>query len=157
MPVAFFQSQAFGSVGTACRLGAYLTLTNCRGSPMKQPALRISVAVMLAVLSLVGPLPVAHAAVYNYAEALQKAIYFYEAQRSGALPARQRVEWRGNSGMTDGADVGKDLTGGWYDAGDHVKFGFPMAGSTTMLAWGAVEYRQAYANAGQLNALLDNI
>ncbi|WP_315373230.1 glycoside hydrolase family 9 protein, partial [Paenibacillus xylanexedens] len=48
----------------------------------------------------------------NYAEALQKAIYFYEAQRSGPLPASNRVEWRGNSGMQDGADVGVDLTGG---------------------------------------------
>ena len=43
--------------------------------------------------------------------------------------------------MNDGSDVGLDLTGGWFDAGDHVKFGFPMAFTTTMLAWGAVEYR----------------
>ena len=54
--------------------------------------------------------------------------------------------------MSDGADVGLDLTGGWYDAGDHVKFGLPMAVSATMLAWGAVEYRDGYTDSGQLTA-----
>jgi len=33
-----------------------------------------------------------------------------------------------------------DLTGGYYDAGDNVKFNFPMAYTTTMLSWGALEY-----------------
>ncbi len=94
---------------------------------------------------------------FNYAEALQKALFFYEAQRSGRLPASNRVEWRGDSGLRDGADVGLDLTGGWYDAGDHVKFGFPMAASATMLAWGVVDYRSAYEQAGQLDEALDNI
>lgn len=94
---------------------------------------------------------------YNYAEALQKAIYFYEAQRSGKLPANNRVEWRGDSGMTDGADNGVDLTGGWYDAGDHVKFGFPMAFSASMLAWSAYEYRDGYVQSGQLDQILDNL
>jgi len=38
--------------------------------------------------------------------------------------------------MDDGCDIGVDLTGGWYDAGDFVKFNFPMAYSVTTLAWG---------------------
>lgn len=99
----------------------------------------------------------AHAAVFNYGEALQKSIWFYEAQQSGALPSWNRVSWRGNSGMTDGSGAGTDLTGGWYDAGDHVKFGFPMAASATMLAWGAIEYRDAYSRSGQLTPLLNNL
>ncbi|MEN1988380.1 glycoside hydrolase family 9 protein [Paenibacillus hubeiensis] len=94
---------------------------------------------------------------HNYAEALQKAIYFYETQRSGTLPESNRVEWRGDSGLRDGADVGVDLTGGWYDAGDHVKFGLPMAYSATMLAWSVVEYREGYEQAGQLEEIKDNI
>ncbi|RUS47874.1 glycoside hydrolase family 9 protein [Cohnella sp. AR92] len=94
---------------------------------------------------------------YNYAEALQKSIYFYEAQRSGDLPANNRVEWRGDSGMTDGADNGVDLTGGWYDAGDHVKFGLPMASSATMLAWSVYEYASGYKQAGQYEEILDNL
>ena len=94
---------------------------------------------------------------YNYGEALQKSLYFYEAQRSGDLPANNRVVWRGDSGLTDGSDVGKDLTGGWYDAGDHVKFGLPMASSATLLAWGIVDYRSAYTSSGLLNTALDEI
>ncbi len=93
----------------------------------------------------------------NYGEALQKSIYFYEAQQSGPIPAWNRNEWRGDSGMGDGADNNVDLTGGWYDAGDHVKFGFPMAASATMLAWGAVENRAAYEQTGQLEHLQNNL
>ncbi|MEE6312028.1 glycoside hydrolase family 9 protein [Plantactinospora veratri] len=103
-----------------------------------------------------GPAPAAAPAV-NYAEALQKSLYFYEAQQSGALPDWNRVSWRGDSALTDGSDVRLDLTGGWYDAGDHVKFGFPMAFSATMLAWGAVEYRSGYQASGQLPHLLNNL
>lgn len=99
----------------------------------------------------------AAAAQYNYGEVLQKSIYFYEAQRSGKLPENNRVEWRGDSALKDGADQGIDLTGGWYDAGDHVKFGFPMAASTTLLAWGVIEYEDAYKKSGQYNSIVDNL
>jgi len=94
---------------------------------------------------------------YNYAEVLQKSIYFYEAQRSGKLPADNRVAWRGDSALQDGSDNGIDLTGGWYDAGDHLKFGFPMAASTTLLAWGVIEYEDAYKQSGQYDYMLDNL
>lgn len=122
----------------------------------------LSMSIMLTLTSYAGwsSLPgkaSAAASDYNYAEALQKSIYFYETQRSGKLPANNRVEWRGDSGLQDGADVGHDLTGGWYDAGDHVKFGFPMASSATMLAWSVYEYREGYEQSGQLEEILDNI
>ena len=97
--------------------------------------------VLAACLALFAPQLFAQT--FNYGEALQKSLFFYEAQRSGDLPATNRVNWRGDSGMQDGADVGRDLTGGWYDAGDHVKFGLPMAATATMLAWGIVDYRNA--------------
>ncbi|CDP21736.1 unnamed protein product [Coffea canephora] len=38
-------------------------------------------------------------------------------------------------GLTDGLEQGVDLVGGYYDAGDHVKFGLPMAFTVTMLSW----------------------
>jgi len=94
---------------------------------------------------------------FNYAEALQKSLFFYDAQRSGKLPANFRVKWRGDSALQDGSDAGVDLTGGYYDAGDHVKFGLPMAGSLTLLAWGGIEYTAAYQSAQQKTALLDAI
>lgn len=97
------------------------------------------------------------AANFNYGEALQKAIMFYEFQRSGKIPEDSRNNWRGDSGMTDGADHNIDLTGGWYDAGDHVKFNLPMAYTSTMLAWSVYEDRDAYVKSGQLPYILDNI
>lgn len=33
-----------------------------------------------------------------------------------------------------------DLVGGYYDAGDNVKFGLPMAFTTTMLSWSVIEF-----------------
>ncbi len=79
-------------------------------------------------------------------------MFFYECQRSGQLPAENRVTWRANSAMNDGSDAGVNLTGGWYDAGDHVKFNFPMAFSATMLAWGGIDFAAGY-NASAQNDL----
>lgn len=33
-----------------------------------------------------------------------------------------------------------DLSKGMYDAGDHMKFGFPMAYTATVLSWSILEY-----------------
>ena len=41
---------------------------------------------------------------FNYGEALQKSLLFYELQRSGDLPEETRCNWRGDSALTDGAD-----------------------------------------------------
>ncbi|XP_071731389.1 endoglucanase 9-like [Rutidosis leptorrhynchoides] len=75
----------------------------------------------------------------NYKDALAKSILFFEGQRSGRLPQSQKITWRSISGLSDGAQAHVDLVGGYYDAGDNVKFNFPMAYTTTMLAWGALE------------------
>jgi len=119
---------------------------------------RLLLALLVAVgLFAVAVRPASAAGAFNYGEALQKSMFFYQAQIAGKKPSWSQVSWRGDAAMTDGADAGLDLTGGWFDAGDHVKFGFPMAFSTTMLAWGAVEYRDAYAASGQLGAFLNNL
>lgn len=118
-----------------------------------------TLAVTMAIGSI-GLVPVEVKAVtssFNYAEALQKSIMFYEFQKSGDLPENQRNNWRGDSGMSDGADVGLDLTGGWYDAGDHVKFNLPMSYTSTMLAWSVIEDKEAYIESGQYDYILDEI
>ncbi|XP_023513677.1 endoglucanase 17-like [Cucurbita pepo subsp. pepo] len=81
-----------------------------------------------------------HSAHHNYRDALTKSILFFEGQRSGRLPPNQRMTWRRNSGLSDGAAMKVDLVGGYYDAGDNVKFGFPMAFTTTMLSWSVLEF-----------------
>ncbi|KAJ0910429.1 putative cellulase [Helianthus annuus] len=65
-------------------------------------------------------------------DALTKSIMFFEGQRSGKLPPNQRITWRKNSGLSDGAAMKVDLVGGYYDAGDNIKFGFPMAFTHTL-------------------------
>ncbi|KAL7000904.1 Esterase/lipase/thioesterase [Sarracenia purpurea var. burkii] len=77
---------------------------------------------------------------HDYADALRKSILFFEGQRSGRLPPDQRVRWRRDSALHDGATAGVDLTGGYYDAGDNIKFGFPMAFTATLLSWSIIDF-----------------
>ncbi len=151
----------------------------------------------------------------NFAEALQLALCFYDANKCGDKVANDGYyTWRGNchvkdaeiplqpmdpmpkvnKGKTDEelgdgqgigqADDGKnkagstdpdlyvgvnmsqkfidankkyldpdgngtlDLTGGWHDAGDHVKFGLPGSYSASTVGWGYYEFRDAYKDLG---------
>ncbi|KAL6846613.1 hypothetical protein ACP4OV_024061 [Aristida adscensionis] len=93
----------------------------------------------------------------DYGAALSKSLLYFEAQRSGRLPHNQRVAWRGHSGLTDGLQQGVDLVGGYYDAGDHVKFGLPMAFTVTMLSWGAIDFADDIAAAGEWGHALEAI
>ncbi|KAL8462462.1 hypothetical protein ACS0TY_033476 [Phlomoides rotata] len=93
----------------------------------------------------------------NYGDALSKSLLYFEAQRSGRLPYNQRLTWRHHSGLTDGLEQGVDLVGGYYDAGDNVKFGLPMAFTITMLSWGVVEFREELTAAGELPHALEAI
>ena len=128
-----------------------------RPSRARRQVATLSTLALAAAGLVAATTPAAAAPDFNYAEALQKSLFFYEAQRSGELPDNNRVSWRGDSALDDGADVGKDLTGGWYDAGDHVKFGLPMAFTSTMLAWGAIESPEGYERAGQTEYIEDNL
>ncbi len=87
----------------------------------------------------------------NYAEALQKTLYFYECQQAGPLPDWNRVEWRGDSTMDD------FIKGGWYDAGDHVKFNLPMAYSASMIAWGLYQYPDGIEKCGEMTNYVNNL
>ena len=59
--------------------------------------------------------------------------------------------------LDPGYDVGTDLTGGYYDAGDNCKFNFPEAGALTLIAWSGIEFKKGYEKAGQYEYLLDMI
>lgn len=94
----------------------------------------------------------------DYSKLIELSTLFYEAQRSGDLPEEtMRVKWRKDSTLNDRGNNGEDLTGGYFDAGDFVKFGFPMASAITVLAWGGIAYPEGYAKAGQTNYLLDAV
>ncbi|KAL1222532.1 Endoglucanase 21 [Cardamine amara subsp. amara] len=91
----------------------------------------------------------------NYTLALHKALMFFNAQRSGKLPKSNNVTWRRDSCLQDGkGDQGqcyKDLVGGYYDAGDAIKFNFPMSYAMTMLSWSVIEYSAKYEAVGELD------
>ncbi|KAF3448696.1 hypothetical protein FNV43_RR09409 [Rhamnella rubrinervis] len=94
---------------------------------------------------------------HDYGQALSKSILFFEAQRSGYLPHNQRVTWRSNSGLQDGKASGVDLVGGYYDAGDNVKFGLPMAFTVTMMSWSIIEYGKQMAASGELGHAMEAV
>ena len=84
---------------------------------------------------------------------------FYQLQESGKLSEEtlSRTNWRADSGLKDGQDNGLDLTGGWYDAGDNVKFNLPMAYSSMVLGWSYLNNPEAYAKSGQTKWMLHDI
>lgn len=136
--------------GLALCLISGATLSGCQGDPKLDPALdpcAPSAATSALDASLLH---------YDYGDVLGKGILFYEAQRSGNQQSA-RVPFRKPATLNDGADVGMDLSGGWYDAGDHVKFGLPMAYSATMLAFSLYESPGAYAESGERDAMLENL
>ncbi|MCZ2342434.1 MAG: glycoside hydrolase family 9 protein [Bacteroidales bacterium] len=90
----------------------------------------------------------------HYGDALQQSIWFYDCQRSGALPKDFRVPWRGDSCLHDGTDIHRNLAGGWFDAGDHIKSSISIGYAMTMLAWALIEYPDAYQKTEQTAPLL---
>eukprot|EP01111_Echinosteliopsis_oligospora_P009538 TRINITY_DN2812_c0_g1_i1.p1 TRINITY_DN2812_c0_g1~~TRINITY_DN2812_c0_g1_i1.p1 ORF type:complete len:616 (+),score=213.81 TRINITY_DN2812_c0_g1_i1:83-1930(+) len=102
---------------------------------------------------------------HDYCDVLAKSLLFYEAQRSGRLPPSNRVTWRGNSALNDCTDTGctrdsngdGNLAGGYYDAGDGVKFAYPLAYTLTTLSWAFLEGSDAIQACGQTNNYRDAI
>jgi endoglucanase len=116
----------------------------------------------------------------NYAEALQKSIYFYDAQKCG-FTGTSRLEWRGPCHLEDAkipldaahtnlttafissnksildpdGDGYLSLLGGYHDCGDHPIFGLPQAYSASTLAWGLLEFKQAFVDSGQYDHMLE--
>ncbi|KDP46724.1 hypothetical protein JCGZ_06512 [Jatropha curcas] len=96
------------------------------------------------------------AIVKKYADALEVALQFFDVQKSGKL-VDNRIAWRGDSGLQDGRQQGLDLSKGIYDAGDLIKFGFPMAFTATMLSWAILEYGDQMDKVKQLEYAQDSL
>ncbi|MCM1530500.1 MAG: glycoside hydrolase family 9 protein [Alistipes sp.] len=112
-----------------------------------------AVCAAMAVSAGVSVIPAASVAAGtpDYAEALQKSIYFYECQQAGPLPDWNRVEWRADSTMID------EVKGGWYDAGDHVKFNLPMSYAASVMAWGLYQYPEGLESCGEMTNYVNNL
>ncbi|KAK3229807.1 hypothetical protein Dsin_001688 [Dipteronia sinensis] len=95
----------------------------------------------------------------NLTLALNQALTFFDAQKSGSYPSSSPVKFRGNSGMQDGIfnNMHTDLVGGFYDSGNNIKFSFPTAYTITLLSWSVIEYHEKYADIGELEHVKDII
>ncbi len=93
----------------------------------------------------------------NYAEALQKSLFFYEVQQSGILPEWNSVPWRADSMINEEGVETDIIPGGWFDAGDHFKFTLTNAYSASVLAWGYIQYKDAVDKAGLGEAYRNNV
>ncbi len=112
----------------------------------------------------------------NWAKLLQYSLCFYDANMCGTDVKENNVlSWRGNCHVYDSevpldsehtnlsasfisanksildpdGDGTVDVSGGFHDAGDHVKFGLPEAYSASAVSWGYYEFRDAYKKAKQ--------
>lgn len=56
-----------------------------------------------------------------------------------------------------GGELQVDLVGGYYDAGDNVKFGLPMAFTVTMMSWSILEYGKQMAKSGELGHAMEAV
>ncbi|XP_028767262.1 endoglucanase 2 [Neltuma alba] len=92
----------------------------------------------------------------DYASALKLSMQFFDIQKSGKL-ADNKISWRGDSALKDGSQAKLDLSKGMYDAGDHMKFGFPMAFTATVLSWAILEYGNNMDKVSQLQPAKESL
>lgn len=96
---------------------------------------------------------------YNFAKLLQYSLYFYDANMCGDQVSETSLYskdlyngWRGDCHVNDQFTYnGKTYSavGGYHDAGDHVKFGLPMAEAMTALGIGYHEFGEAFDELNQ--------
>ncbi len=109
--------------------------------------------------SMLNAVPATNAADsdYNYAEALQKSMFFYEVQQAGTLPEWNSVSWRADSMVKEDGTPADVVDGGWFDAGDHYKFTLTNAYTASVLAWGYIQYKDAIEKAGLGEVYRNNV
>lgn len=129
-------------------------------------------------ISTFSPAIVTAADGQNYAEALELSLYFYDANQCGGNVDDNPLTWRGNCHTYDaeasldnaqglsaasksaimaqnGGSNTVDVSGGYHDAGDHIKFSMTMGFSTASLAWSYFTYPEAYKETGCEAHLMD--
>ncbi|KAG8900314.1 hypothetical protein FRB99_006119 [Tulasnella sp. 403] len=88
---------------------------------------------------------------YDYAEVLHKSFLFYHAQRSGKLGPNRRLAWRGDSCFVCSGPNGEDLSGGYYEAANTMKWGLPLAYTVTQLAFNVYVFGDAMKAMNEIN------
>ncbi len=130
---------------------------NTEKKNIKKAVALFSCVAMLSA-SIITPLGKASAAGYDYSLALKNAVGFYDANKCGGdVEINNVFSWRSACHTSDGSDVGLDLTGGYHDAGDHVKFGLPQAYTASVLGWALYEYDEVFEASGNKTKMLEQL
>lgn len=111
-------------------------------------------AVILSINSIGSVLANADNLDLNYAKALQQSLYFYDANLCGSeVTEKSLLNWRDDCHIIDcnvQSEYGVlDLSGGFHDAGDHVKFGLTQSFTLSMLGLGYYNFADGYIQTGQ--------
>lgn len=94
----------------------------------------------------------------DYETAFKDSIIFYDSNKCGANVATNNVfDWRGACHTDDGSDIGLDLSGGYHDAGDHVKFGLPQGYTAAVLGWSLYEFKDSFDATGNTAKMLEQL
>jgi endoglucanase len=110
---------------------------------------------VLAILLLYGSASFAQP---NYEDALAKSVQFFDANRCGPTVATNNAfPWRTACHTTDGSTVGLDLSGGFHDAGDHVKFGLPQTWTAATLGFALYEFKESFDKSNATTKTLSTI
>lgn len=119
----------------------------------------------------------ADSADFTYGDAVKLSLYFYDANQCGTKVDDNCLTWRGNCHTYDaqaelsnakglsstslakiqeanGGSTTVDVSGGYHDAGDHLKFSMTMGFSMTCLAWSYLENPEAYTETDSEDHLL---
>jgi len=94
----------------------------------------------------------------NFAQLLQYSLFFFDSNMCGPeVNSRAVFAWRHNCHLQDmtaspypaiSEMPTVDVSGGFHDAGDHVKFGLPQSYSAVTLGWAVYEFREAFEENG---------
>ena len=142
----------------------------------------LSAAMLLSctAVSTLSPAVVTAADGHDYAEALELSLYFYDANQCGSNVDDNPLTWRGNCHTYDaeasldnaqglssasksaimaqnGGSNKVDVSGGYHDAGDHIKFSMTLGFSTASLAWSYFTYPEAHSFSSSFSIIMESL
>ncbi len=139
-------------------------------------AAALSAAMILTPLSPAESTVASAASDANYAEALAMSLYFFDSNECGSSVDSNPLTWRGNCHTYDAkaslssavnfnsayksivdpdGDGYVDVSGGYHDAGDHIKFNLTNGFAASSLAMSYYLNEGAYAKAGCTDHLFE--